>query len=119
MIFESSGELDDELKKERARQREGEDAARASSPRLHRPTSDADPEHYPLTRITIEIQAPRAASIETMLGEVDEIADRLRSGETAFAAEALFGYRVTADQADADMFAPIAADPAQIEHPQS
>lgn len=117
----------DDVKRERAahrapRSRAAEQEAGAAPPspsRLHRPSDDADPAHYPLTRIVIEIQAPHAASIETLLGELDEISDRLRQGETEFAAEALFGYRVTVNQADADMFgAPIAADPATDKSPQ-
>jgi len=73
-------------------------------PSLHRLADDGDPQHYPLKRIVIELQAPASASLTDMLADLDDIATQLRSGETAFAAEALFGYRVRVEQAEADMF---------------
>lgn len=65
--------------------------------RLHRPCDDANAENYPLKRIAIELQAPHNATIDDMLADLDEIAELVRAGEREFAAEALFGYRVTVD----------------------
>jgi hypothetical protein len=68
-------------------------------PSLHRPIDDRDLSNYPLKRIVIELQAPKTATVNDMLQDLDEIADRLRNGETDFAAEALFGYRVAVGRA--------------------
>lgn len=74
-------------------------------PRLHRPIDDSALANYPLKRIVIELQAPASASVRDMLCDLDEIAARLRAGETAFAAEALFGYRVIVGEGGVDIFA--------------
>ena len=73
-------------------------------PSLHRPIDDRDLSNYPLKRIVIELQAPKNATVNDMLQDLDEIADRLRNGETDFAAEALFGYRVAVGEGVAALF---------------